>query len=180
MAINYDKLAAELAGSHPTTSVVYATLNDQQAADALNELNRPRESSSDEILQYCMLETSRTNLGAIDTQRSNIYGRIAMVADGAVGDNPFQTGRNAENLTLRNIHAAKTMLRLLADFDFMLSLADARFEFILDELVDAGAIKPGDKTAIQGFSINQQSRVQEIEIGRKKVKAEHVAQARKI
>lgn len=176
MPFDYPALQAELLAGHPVTGAY--NIDDQLAANELNALNRPSEAEAAEILQYCLLETSRTNAGA-DLVASNIYGRIKAVAGSAVGADPFNTGRPGDQLKLEEIHAAEAMLRILgAESGFALSLLDARFDAILEQLAQCRAMKQGDKTAIQGLSVDQQNRVMELQLGRNRVNADHVTKAR--
>jgi hypothetical protein len=66
------------------------------------------------------------------------------------------------------VAAASALMRYVdTDTEVALSLLDSRIDNILNDLgpLGAGAIGAVDKTAIQGFSQNRQSRVQELNIG---------------
>lgn len=175
MALQYQALKDELLAGHPDTGPY--NVDDTLAAGELNAINRPVEASASEILQYVILERFRTNTGT-DTNNSNLFGRIKMMAEGALGVDVFGA-TPAVPLTVQDKAAAETFLRLVGpDSGFALSLLDTRFDQILNRLVAGNAIGAVDRTAIQNLSSNKQSRVQEIGFGRPVVNFTHVAYAR--
>lgn len=167
--MDYVALKAELDAGHPDTGAY--SLVDATAADELNAINRPAESGTERMLNYCIKNRSRTNNGA-DTVALPLLGRLHLVAEGALGSDPFGTGVAANQVTREMKSWAKTFLDLLT------SPTLGTMDF-LDTEVDFGyvALGPGngvvwkdpDILALKAFSQNQQSRAQELGFGAVKV-----------
>lgn len=174
MPIDYQALKAELLAGHPDTGAYNA--DDQLAADELNVQNRPVPAPPLAILEFCLTETHRENAGS-DTQQTNLYGRVQMVAESVAGGDPF--GVN-DSLTVGQIAAAKTILRVLQDDGLALSLAMAELDSALTKCQGANCFSTPQKNAIVGLAENKQSRAQELELGRVLINAGHVAYARAI
>ena len=174
MGIDYQALKTELLAGHPDTGAY--NVDDQLAADELNAVNRPVAAPAAEILKFCLTTQHRENTGS-DTSNTNIYGRIAMVAEATEGSNPFGVSP-ADSITVGQIAAAKTILRLLQDDCFALDLAGADINAALTKCQGANCFSPSDKTALEALSENKQSRAQEIGFGRPSVNAGHVIAAR--
>lgn len=135
----------------------YSGMSDQQVVDDLALVNRNAPAAAETIRSYCLLE---------EKGGTNIWGRIQIVAESSVGDDPI--GESVV-LTLDHIAAAKAFMEAIANSSsFSFDLSDTRFDRILSSLA-AGqgckAIAAADKTAIQNFSINQQSRATELGLG---------------
>ena len=135
----------------------YSAMTDAAAAADVNLNNRNAPAALNEIRSYLLLElkTSQT-----------LFGRIAIVSESAVGDDPIS---EAVTLTLEHITAAKSLMAVLKPAsDFSLDVTDSRFAKILSDLA-AGtgckAIQLTDKTALEALSQNQQSRAAELGIG---------------
>ena len=172
MALDYSGLQAELLAGHPNTGAYNA--DDALAADELNALNRPVAASAREIREFCLYTLHNEGSGQ-DTNNANIYGRIIMIAEAAIGDDPFGV---TDALEVQQIAAAKTFLYMLNSDDFQVLLADSGFDAILTKLQGANAFSPADKTALQALADNQTSRGQEVGFGRFPINANHVAFAR--
>lgn len=165
-ALDYTALKAELDAGHPTTGAYNA--NDSLAAGELNAVNRPAEGGTERMLNYCSKNRSRTNNGS-DTVQLPILGRLQMVADAALGEDPFGTTVGANQVTREMKAWAHTFLIM------MNSPTLGTLDFI-DTEVDAGyaALGPGegvvwktpDIDALKAFSQNQQSRAQELGFGK--------------
>lgn len=174
MGIDNQALRDELLAGHPDTGAYNA--DNQLAADELNAQNRPVPAPAGAILDFCLTETHRENTGS-DIQATNLYGRIRMVAETTVGGDPFGVG---DAITVGQLAAAKTVLRLLDDSGFALSLAMADIDSALTKCQGANCFSPPQKSAIVGLSENRQSRAQELNLGRAIINAGHVAYARSL
>ena len=146
----------------------YAGMGDQAAADDINTVYRNAPAALDSIRAFLLLEVNSAQ---------TLFGRIQIVAESAVGDDPI--GETVP-LTLEHITAAKSMMTILMPAsDFSLDTNDSRFGKILSDLAGGTgckAINPADKTALEAFSLNQQSRGAEIGVGF--VYQGHIEQAR--
>ena len=160
--INYPALKTILDGSHPDATL-YSSLDDAACLAKFTELNRPASADKSAILQYLLLERYDTNNGN-DTQPAYLYGRIAMVAQAAVGSDVFeQGGGTPPALTMRQKMSALTLLRIVGpDSGFALDLLDSRFDSMLTHMQGADAIAPADKTALQALSQNKASHAMEV------------------
>lgn len=142
----------------------YAGLSDADVASDMNIKNRPGNSTVEQLRTYFLLERKAGMF---------LYGRLHIVATSAVGDDPIE---EAAVLTLEHITSAATMCNILNPTSgFELDLADSRFDAMLNDLAGGQGAKvlgAGDKTAIQGLSLNSTSRGRELNIG--KVKASNV------
>ncbi|MGI9202661.1 MAG: hypothetical protein ACR2Q3_01555 [Woeseiaceae bacterium] len=174
MSLDYLALKAELLAGHPSTGAYNA--DDQLAADELNALNRPVPVPAIAILEYCLTETYRENSGS-DLQATNLYGRVSMVAGSQPGADPFGV---ADQITVGQVAAAKTVLRLLEDDGLALSLAIGDIDSALTKCQGSNCFSPAQKNAIVGLAENKQSRALELDLGRTKINAGHVAHARSI
>lgn len=157
VALNYTALAAELAAGHPTTGAYNA--DNALAAAELNAVNRPNSNSVGAMMAYLLNKKHRTNQGA-DTTYVPIIGRLGMVAESAVGSDPF--GRGAGNeLNLAQITACKTFLLLFTSPHLTATdLDDANLPYGYTEA--SGAWAASHTAALQALSQNQLSRAQEI------------------
>jgi hypothetical protein len=156
----------------------YVGMTDLQVANDMNTLYRDADGNIQDLFDYLVFETSRTNNGA-DTTATYLWGRLQHVADSAVGANPFGTGVSGNDVTLAMKHAATSFMSYVQNNLITTNFnADTRFDAILQLLDDAGILKPSDITAIKGFSQNLQTRGNEL-FGRT-VKEGHVTQARSI
>ena len=172
MAIDYQALKTELAGSHPVSGAYNA--DDQLAADQLNAYNIAAPASSFSVLEYCFTEKYRT--GPAEGAATQIYGRIAMLAGAAVGSDPYGI---ADSVIPTQVGAAATFLRMLQDQE-TLDLGATHVDEILDRLSAGNAMGPNDKTALIALMDNKINRLEQIDFGRLKVNATHVAHARAI
>jgi hypothetical protein len=172
MAIDYAALQAELLAGHPTTGPYNA--DDAIAASELNALNRSGEVSPEEILRYCVETQHRENTGT-DTQRTNIYGRIKIVAEAAEGSNPFGVSP-AASITIGQIAGAKTVLRMLDGDAYNVNLSNTDIDGALTKCQGANCYSTAQKNEIVALGDNIQSRAQELGFGR--VRAGDVAFAR--
>jgi hypothetical protein len=166
MAIDYQALKAELLAGHPVTGPYDA--DNQIAANQLNAVNREGPPDPLSLLQYITLERFRTG---------TLYGRLKMLSDVRkvrAGNSyefvPVPLGAGDADIvpSQEQVAAASALMRYVdTDTEVALSLLDSRIDNILNDLgpSGAGAISAVDKTAIQGFSQNRQSRVQELNIG---------------
>ena len=146
----------------------YAGMTDIQVADDMNLINRPAEGGTERMLNYCIKNRSRTNNGA-DTTPLPLIGRLQLVADAALTEDPFGTTIAANQVSREMKTWARTFLYVLT------SPTLETLDF-LDTEVDTGyiALGPGeavvwktpDIDALKGFSQNQQSRGTEIGWGR--------------
>jgi len=174
--MNLAALQAELLAGHPDTGPYNA--NDALAAAELNVVNRPAEGGVLGMLEYLVTNRSRTNTGT-DITPTSILGRLQSVAEGAVGADLF--GATGPTLKLEQIHAAKMFMVLLSSpqvntFDFLNNEVDAMFTALGGGAGGAKVWKPADITALKGLSTDQQSRAQELGLGR--IKTGHVIEAR--
>lgn len=147
----------------------YSGMDDAAAAVDINDIfYRPAVASIETLRNYFLLE--RKNSMAL-------MGRLKIVSDSAVGADPLG---DTLSLTLEHITAATTMFLIVTPSSvFSLDLNDSRFDQLLNYLAGgsgAKVISPGDKTAIQALSENQQTRANELGLGR--VREGTVAQAR--
>ena len=177
-------IAAELTAGHPTQGAYSAT--DAIAAEQMNGTGaytawlRPADGGVDGMLNYCVKNRSRTNNGA-DTVPLPLVGRLQLVADAALGADPFGTTVAANEVTREMKSWADTFLFLLQSPQL------TTLDFIDTEL-DAGytALGPGaavvwktpDIDALKALSQNQQSRGAEIGVG--KVREGDVTAARAV
>jgi hypothetical protein len=157
----------------------YTPMTDKQVADDMNTAYRDGPYDSDSLFKYLTMERFRTG---------TLYGRLVLVA----GSRPVRAGNVWEipplplgasdvdiTITQTHIASASTFLRLLdVDRTSSLLLTDSRMGSILDDLSIGGceALGPGDKATIQAMSIGQQTRAEELGIGR--VREGHVNTAR--
>ena len=177
MALDYQGLKTELAGSHPVSGAY--NVDDALAADQLNDFNIAAETPAEEFLRYCLENNHRSNNGE-DTQNTNIYGRIKMVAEATRGQDVFeQGGATPPEVTIGQIAAAKTVIALL-DSGLAFLGSNAQIDGALTKLQGADAIGPADKTALLALGDNRTNRLLQINFGRDKVNATHVAHARAI
>jgi len=143
----------------------YAGMTDAQVAADMNLLNRPGQTTVEQLRTYFLLERKAGMF---------LYGRLHTVAQSAVNDDPIG---ETTPLTLEHITSAQTMCNILNPTSgFSLDLADSRFDALLNDLAGgqgAKVIGAADKTAIQAFSLNTISRGEELNIG--KVKKSQVA-----
>lgn len=156
-----DVIATELQTDPLTRG--YATMDDAAAAASLNAVDRPTDASLGDVMTYLVLESK---------DGCSLYGRIAVVAESAVGDSPLGAA-----LTLAEVCAAKAIVASLAPGSG--AVADALgtgMQSLITLMVSAGAIDAANGTAIQAMAENQQSRGQEIGAGN--VAVGHVAMAR--
>jgi len=147
-------------------SVGYSGFTDQQIVDSMNGLTRPILATIDSILDDMRTNKNRTNTGSNpgDLVSDFVYGRLELVADGSAGSSPFDAS-NAFSLTQKMIVSAKTMLNIL-NIQNQSNEININFDEILTDLVDAGVLGTVDRTRILALTDNQQSRGNELGIGR--------------
>ena len=172
MAKDYAALQAELLAGHPVTGAY--SVDDATAADELNALNISGEIGPEVILEYFIENQHRENNGG-DTQNTNLYGRLVMVAESAEGGNPFSLSP-ADSLTVGQIAAAKTILRMLDGDAYSVNLSNVDVDGAFTKCQGANVYSTAQKNAIVGLSDNVQSRAQELGFGR--VRAQDVTYAR--
>ena len=156
----------------------YAAMNDVQVAADMSLINRPAENGVERMLNYCIVNRSRTNVAADDTPLP-LLGRLRMVAAANIGDDPFGTGVVANQVT-------REMKSWALAFESAFTATTLTTLNFIDSEVDFGytALGPGagvvwktpDIDALKAFSQNQQTRGQELGLGT--VKVGHVTQAR--
>ena len=175
MAINYVKLAAELAAGHPVTGAY--NVDDALAAAELNAKNIDNDAPVSAMYDYLLNKNHRTNQGT-DTQFTPILGRLEHVARSAVGDDPF--GRGAGNeLILIQVHAAMAFSSLFNTSHVSGVAFQAGSGLPLGTLNGAGIISPAHQAAIEALSENQINVLQDNPgIGLIQADAGHVARAR--
>ena len=177
MATRQEILAADL-----TTDPLgrgYVGMTDQQAADDLNTSYRDADIRPGALFDYLSSETAKDIPADTATV---IYGRLKRVdQSGAIGASTFGADPANSNLTDVGLDACRTLLAM-ADQDrlgaFTERTTKIRFKEMLEAVKDAGVMKPSDVSAIVALSQNQQTRGQELGVGR--IKEGHVAEARKI
>lgn len=174
MGLDYQALKDELTAGHPVSGAYNA--DDTLAAAELNALNRPVASPASDFKNYCLYNLHRENNGD-DTTNTNIYGRAVMVAEASAGSNPFGLSP-PDSITVGQIAAAKTLVAILDSETETILSDDANLDSILTKCQGANVMSPADKTALVALSDNKQSRASEINFGRPKVNATHVATAR--
>ena len=147
----------------------YSGMDDAAAAFDIGEIfYRPAVASIETLRNYFLLERKNS---------MPLIGRLEIVANSTVGADPLG---DTVSLTLEQITAATTMFLIVTpSSEFSLNLNDSRFDSLLNDLAagsGAKVISPGDKTAIQALSDNQQTRASELGLGN--VREGTVAQAR--
>lgn len=133
----------------------YSGMTAAQVLDALSVKDQPGVASLDDLRTYMLMERKGLMF---------LYGRVELVAQSAVGDDPIG---ESTPLTLEHICAAKTMLNILNPTSgFALDYADSRFDALLNDLAGGGckAIGPADKTAIQALSLNRMSLSEKLQL----------------
>ncbi len=174
MAIDYAALQAELIAGHPVTGPYSADA--VLAADEINALNITGPVDGVTILQYFIETQHRENTGT-DTQNTNLYGRLEMVAQAAEGSNPLGVAP-ADSLTVGQIAAAKTVLRMLQGDTFPVNLSNTDVGGALTKCQGANVYSIEQKNAIVALSDGRQSRTQELELGVSRVTESHIRTAR--
>ena len=165
MAIDYQALKSELTAGHPDTGAYNAS--NSIAADELNAVNRPAEGGTERMLNYCAKNRSRTNNGA-DTVSLPLLGRLQLVADAALGSDPFGTTVAANQVTREMKTWAYTFLEVIRSPTLLtVDFIDTEVDFGYTALGPGQAVvwKDPDITALKAFSQNQQSRAQELGFG---------------
>jgi len=156
-------IAAELQADPLTRG--YAAMDDAAAAASLNAVDRPTDASLADVMTYLVLKSK---------DGCSLYGRIAVVAESAVGDSPLGAA-----LTLAEVCAAKAIAAILAPGSS--AVADALgpgMQSLIALMVSAGAIDTANGRAIKAMAENQRSRGREIGAGN--VAVGHIAMARNL
>lgn len=112
--------------------------------------------SSAELLDYLIRNSHRG---------SNLYGRIAVVADAKPGDLlPLGDAGSDILMSLAHISSAKALLKYADGTGAIAPLTDAALDLVINDLAGGGAnaqcMGPAHKTAIIGLSQNRKSRLQ--------------------
>lgn len=173
-------IKSEIDGDPLTRS--YVGMTDIQVANDMNTAYRDAPADQGSLFNYLALEKARedpaeglsTHTEGLST---HIYGRLRRAADGVIGTDVFVVG--GASLTDNRKDACVTFLQIV-DADRLGSITDnlnsTKFGDLLDEVIAAGVMKSGDKTAIVALSQNMQSRGTELGVG--VVYEGHVAAAR--
>ncbi len=173
--MNFAALQAELTGDPLARG--YAAMSDAAAAADLNLVNRDGPRPPGILREYLLLNRYRSNNGT-DTTLTPIWGRLELLAEAAVGSDPF--GR-ADAVTMVHIHAARMLLELArADAIEAIDFAGTEVDDSLSNVAGgsgARAMAPSDFNAIKALSQNQQSRAQELGL-RAPVRESDVTKAR--
>ena len=123
----------------------YAAMTDAEVAADMNLQNRPKPISVADIFVYFQLNQK--------------MGRIQLVADGV------DIGAGVPDIDQRN-SAHSIILALVSGLTDQVDLSDGEtstmFVGFANDLVAAGAITNGDKSAIAAMGANQRSRSQEL------------------
>jgi len=157
----------------------YSGMTSSQVATDMNTSYRSAEGGIDMMLNYCIINRSRTNNGS-DTVALPLLGRLHCVADASIGSDPFGTGVAGNQITIEMKTWSKTFLTAfmspsLETLNFINSEIDAGFRSLGPG--KAAVWKLPDINALRAFSQNQQSRAQELGLGR--VKPGQVEEARR-
>ena len=176
--MDYVALKAELDAGHPTTGAY--NVDDTLAAAELNAENRPKEGGTERMLNYCVKNRSRTNNGA-DTVPLPLFGRLQLVADAAIGADPFGTTVAANQVTREMKTWAITFIDILRSPTLLtLDFIDTEIDIGYTALGPGNAVvwKDPDITALKAFSQNQISRAEEIGLTPLPITVSHVTFAR--
>lgn len=148
-----------------------AMFDDQAVTDSLNALDRPAIAGSGALFNYLARKQAKDI--AAEPENSHILGRLRRVVDeGVIGSKTFDPGSGASVLTASGKDASYTLLKIaIADRlgSFTESLNAAEFQTLLQDVVETGVMKPGDRTKIIALSENRQSRASEIGMPRVRV-----------
>lgn len=146
---------------------------DQDVVASLNNKIYSNSNSISLIYEYMFNKNHRTNQGT-DTQYVPMIGRLSMVANAAVGSDPFGRGAGGE-VNLIQKTACITLLELLNSPNApTIDFTDSNFP--LGSVNGAGVISPAHKDAIIALSENQISRAQQL--GLPKIREGHIQEAR--
>lgn len=160
-----------LDAGHPVTGAFSA--NDATAADEFMAINLDADGTMADLVRYLAINQTRTNEGA-DTIRTPMIGRLASIANAAVGSDPFGRGGAwaGTGVTLKHKHSAELFLNLIQTPHLdMFNFADTEVNEALTELGPntgdgAEVWKPADITAIKAFSEGKQSLATREDLGR--------------
>lgn len=170
--MDIDKLETVLTAGHPTAGAYDADA--EIAADQINAKNLDAPADPLALLNYCVMN---------DFRGEPIYGRIALVADSAVGALlPLDDAEVGITMTIKHIAAAKTFLRFMEpDVQASDALTSAGWDNILNALaggaLNAQCMGPTNKTDIQNLSKDKQSHAQKEGLG--VVEPGHILEARR-
>ena len=164
--MDYQALKAELTAGHPDTGAY--NVDNQLAANELNMINRPAYGGVNQMLTYLVTHKNRTNTGN-DTTGTALLGRLRHVAESNVGTDPFDQ-QGGYTLTLAQKHAASCFFHVsmspnLDTLDFI----DTEIDLFYTAIEGAGIWKAADTTVLKGYSQNQQSRANELGLGKVRV-----------
>lgn len=166
-------LKAELTAGHPGTGAYSA--GDEAAANQINAVNRTGDGSVSAMLNYLLVNKSRTNTGT-DTTTTSMLGRLILASSMAVASDPFGSGIT---LTLDMKCSALALLEVARNPKInALPYQASTLQVLLTDMVNAGVMKASDKTAIIALSNNLQSRGSELGFGN--VNPSNVADARRL
>ncbi len=156
----------------------YAAMTDLEVANDMNLINRDADGGVTGMLEYVVENMYRTNESG-DTTKTSILGRLVTVSESAVGADPFDSGHI---LTMVHIHAAKMFVYIMSNtnvstLDFVNTEVDGMIVSLNGAASNAGVWSVPDGNALKALSQNQQSRGNELGIG--KVRTGHVVEARR-
>jgi len=155
-----DDISAELATGHPDTGP-YSS-DDRTAADQMNEINRPSEGTTQEILKYFLQNTHKSDEGT-DTRTAYLYGRLALMARSKEGEDPYKRGLP---VTIEQISSAINIDRAMLSGESAVNFSSSVLDDVLINLRQAATISPQQRNEIMALQNNTQSRGNEIGVGR--------------
>lgn len=166
-------LKTELLAGHPGTGAYNA--DNEIAANQINAVNRPGDGSVSAMLNYLLVNKSRTNAGT-DTVNTSMLGRLILASNAAVASDPFGSGTS---ITLDMKCSALALLEVARNPKInALPYQASTLQVLLTDMVNAGVMKAADRTAIIALSNNLQSRGSELGLGN--VSPSNVADARRL
>ncbi len=155
----------------------YAAMLDDVAAARVAVVDRPGDGSVSAVLNYLLVNKSRTNTGT-DVTATSMLGRLLVVSATAIGTDPFGASP-ATPITLDLKCSALAFLEVCRNPNIRsLPYQTATLQQLLTDMVTAHVMKSNDTTAIVALSNNLQSRA--AELGIPTPTTSNVADARKL
>lgn len=175
-------LKAELLAGHPDTGAY--NVDDALAAAEINEVNRPNTVDINEIFKFMAIDEVYSTDGS-DTQDRSLWQRLKEVVSLAVV--PTAATANPWGSTAAGNITEIRQLKCHQLFDFLslavqgglgtsVDLKDSNFQIFLNGAENASVMSLAQKNALLALADNQQSRADELSLGR--VNKNAVTQAR--